>query len=276
MLRVSGITASAAAHGTSTMLGEAAPPSGSGPFARLANLYLTSARDIRSYKDIRSYNLPDGQTARRPDGQTARRPDGQTARRPDGQTARRPDGQTARRPDGQTARRPDGQTARRPVLRASLSPAPGAPASACSTSSPPARFRCAESANRDTSRPWPVPHGVPVGACHTTDRASRVAPISLFHACRQYPGGTGRFARRSRSGQCQPSPTYRRVSSRNSVFEPCSAVSSRCGPRGRWIALGDPLHRSASNDVVASHHPLRLPVSGASAPPTTYVRSGVR
>ena len=34
----------------------------------------------------------------------------------------------------------------------------------------------------------------------------------------------------------------------------CSAYSvhSRCGPHGRWITLGDPLHRSASNDVVTS------------------------
>ena len=55
MLRVSGITASAAAHGTSTMLGEAAPPSGSGPFARLANRRLTSAPDTRAYN---AYNRP--------------------------------------------------------------------------------------------------------------------------------------------------------------------------------------------------------------------------
>ena len=34
----------------------------------------------------------------------------------------------------------------------------------------------------------------------------------------------------------------------------CSAYSvhSRCGPHGRWITLGDPLHRSASHDVVTS------------------------
>ena len=49
MLRVSGITAPAAAHGTSTVPGEVAPPSGSGPFARLANQRLTSAPDTRAY-----------------------------------------------------------------------------------------------------------------------------------------------------------------------------------------------------------------------------------
>ena len=44
----------------------------------------------------------------------------------------------------------------------------------------------------------PVPRGIPVGACHTTDGASRVASIPLFHACcRHYPGGTRRCSRRS-------------------------------------------------------------------------------
>ena len=53
----------------------------------------------------------------------------------------------------------------------------------------------------------PAPHGVPVGACHATDRASRVAPIPLFHACRRhYPGGAGRCPRRSLPGRWQPSP----------------------------------------------------------------------
>jgi len=38
----------------------------------------------------------------------------------------------------------------------------------------------------------------PGGCMRTTDRASRVATIPLFHACRRhYPGGTGRCARRS-------------------------------------------------------------------------------
>ncbi len=30
------------------------------------------------------------------------------------------------------------------------------------------------------------------------------------------------------------------------------SVHSRCSPHGRWIAQGDPFHRSASNDVVTS------------------------
>ena len=43
----------------------------------------------------------------------------------------------------------------------------------------------------------PAPHGVPVGACHAADGASRVAPFSLVHACcRHYPGRTaGRTCR---------------------------------------------------------------------------------
>ena len=62
--------------------------------------------------------------------------------------------------------------------------------------------------------------------CIPTDRASRVAPIPLFHACRrQYPGGTSRCACRSLPGQWQPSPTYRRVGSRIPGFEACSAFT---------------------------------------------------
>ena len=43
--------------------------------------------------------------------------------------------------------------------------------------------------------PWPArpaPRGVPVAACRSTGRASRVATSFLFHACqRHYPGGNG-------------------------------------------------------------------------------------
>ena len=38
----------------------------------------------------------------------------------------------------------------------------------------------------------------------------------------------------------------------HSRFRGLLSVHSRCGPHGRWITLGDPLHRSASNDVVTS------------------------
>ena len=46
----------------------------------------------------------------------------------------------------------------------------------------------------------PVPRGVPVGACHATDGASRVASLSRVHAChRHYPGRTAGCSCRSTS-----------------------------------------------------------------------------
>ena len=38
----------------------------------------------------------------------------------------------------------------------------------------------------------------------------------------------------------------------HSRFRGLLSVHSRCSPHGRWIAQGDPFHRSASNDVVTS------------------------
>ena len=60
----------------------------------------------------------------------------------------------------------------------------------------------------------------------STDRASRVAPAPLFHACRRhYPGGTGRCVCRSLPGPWQPSPKNRRVGFRITRFEACSAFT---------------------------------------------------
>ena len=59
-----------------------------------------------------------------------------------------------------------------------------------------------------------------------TDRASRVATASLFHACRrQYPGGADRCARRSLPGRWQPSPLFGRVGLRIARFEACSTFT---------------------------------------------------
>ncbi len=70
-----------------------------------------------------------------------------------------------------------------------------------------------------------------------TDRASRVAAFSIFHACRRhYPGGSGRCVRRSLSDRCQASPSIRRVATRIAVFEACSAFTSRSGRVGHWRA----------------------------------------
>ena len=67
----------------------------------------------------------------------------------------------------------------------------------------------------------PAPRGVPVGACHTTDRASRVATVPLFHACRRkYPGGAGRCARRSLPGRWKPSPLFGASASAMPVWRP--------------------------------------------------------
>ena len=58
----------------------------------------------------------------------------------------------------------------------------------------------------------PDPRGLSVGACHATARASRVASIPLFHACRRhYPSGIGRCLRRSLPDPCQPSSSIGRV-----------------------------------------------------------------
>ena len=70
----------------------------------------------------------------------------------------------------------------------------------------------------------PAPRGVPVWCVRTTGRASRVATVPFFHACRRhYPGGTVRCSRRSLPGRWQPSPKNRRVGFRIIRFEACSA-----------------------------------------------------
>ena len=88
---------------------------------------------------------------------------------------------------------------------------------------------------------------------HTTDRASRVATLSLLHACRrQYPGGTSRCSRRSLPSQWQPSPFYRRVGFRITRFEACAAftrVAARMLAESPKVTL---LHRSASDHFVTS------------------------
>ena len=99
----------------------------------------------------------------------------------------------------------------------------------------------------------PDPRGVSVDACHATGRASRVASIPLFHACRhQYPGGTGRCSRRSLPDRWQPSPCGGRVGFRIAGFEAFSAfarVAARVLAEPPKAAL---CHRSASADVVTS------------------------
>ena len=85
------------------------------------------------------------------------------------------------------------------------------------------------------------------------DRASRVASTPLFHACyRHYPGGTCRCLRRSLPDRCQPSPISRRVGFRIERFGACSAFTGVAARMVAEAALGGPLRRSASDDVVTS------------------------
>ena len=100
------------------------------------------------------------------------------------------------------------------------------------------------------------PRGLPVGACHATARASRVASASLFHACRrQYPGGAGRCLRRSLPGPWQPSPYYRRVGFRITRFGACSAFTRVAA---RMVA--EPPRRPFGVEVL---QPMSLPPSSA-------------
>ena len=99
----------------------------------------------------------------------------------------------------------------------------------------------------------PCPHGSSVGACRTTGRASRVALIPLFQACRRhYPGGAGRCRRRSLPGPCQPSSSVGRVGFRIDCFEACSAFAHATARLVAEPPSATLLHRSASADVVAS------------------------
>ena len=133
----------------------------------------------------------------------------------------------------------------------------------------------------------PDPHGLSVGACHATGRASRVASIPLFHACRRhYPGGTGRCSRRSLPGRWQPSPSRGRVGFRITGFGACSAfthvtarvvaepprrpLSSECFSRCRY--LHRPLRLLPAGATVAGRdsHPLRNGAFHGAPPPNGY------
>ena len=102
----------------------------------------------------------------------------------------------------------------------------------------------------------PCPHGSSVGACRATGRASRVALIPLFHACRRhYPGGTGRCSRRSLPDRWQPSPLFRRVGFRITRFEACAAFMTL---RPSWS-----LNRPGRPFVIGVLQPMSLPPSSA-------------
>lgn len=104
-----------------------------------------------------------------------------------------------------------------------------------------------------------------------TDRASRVATSSLFHACqRHYPGGSGSvlmslfFPDRRR-----PSPIFRRVGSRIARFGACSAFTRVLACMFAKLLIAALCHRSASAHVVAS-----MNRSGCYQPKATIVGWG--
>jgi hypothetical protein len=70
----------------------------------------------------------------------------------------------------------------------------------------------------------PVPRGIPVGpAIDHLGSLSRVAPVFLFYAChRHYPGGTPECVFRSLPQKQLPSPKFRRVGFRITLFEACA------------------------------------------------------
>ena len=89
---------------------------------------------------------------------------------------------------------------------------------------------------------------------HGTARASRVATLSIFHACRrQYPGGNRpvRSSLRFPAGR-RPSPVYRRVGFRIMRFEACSAFTRVPACMVAEPPIGGPSLQGASAHVVTS------------------------
>ena len=72
-----------------------------------------------------------------------------------------------------------------------------------------------------------APRGFPVAACHTTDRASRVATPLIFHACQCHYTGGNTSVRASLSSQCVSGfPLITTGSASASIFfEACSTFT---------------------------------------------------
>ena len=108
-----------------------------------------------------------------------------------------------------------------------------------------------------------------------TARASRVAPVSLLHACcRQYPGGDARCSRRSLPGRWLPSPKQRRVGLRIMLFEACSAFT-----RVAACVLAEPPKRRPFTSECFSpcrylHDPLRRLPAGATVSRAGFAPAG--
>ena len=110
----------------------------------------------------------------------------------------------------------------------------------------------------------PAPRGGPGWSVLSTGRASRVAAIPLFHACRRhYPGEINRCSRRSLPGRCQPSPYERRVGSRIIRFEACSAFTRVAARMVAESPLATLFPSKCFRPCRYLHNPLRLLPAGA-------------
>ena len=107
------------------------------------------------------------------------------------------------------------------------------------------------------------PSRVPGWRVHATDRASRVAAVSLLRACRRhYPGGNDRCPRRSLPSRWQPSSCLRRVGSRIACFEVCSAFTRVTACPLAESLNGDPLTSGCFNPCCYPHESPRLLPAG--------------
>ena len=146
---------------------------------------------------------------------------------------------------------------------------------------------------RHPASPRPDPAGSPVPCVHTPDRASRVAAVPLFHACRRhYPGGTvgapvARFPTRASLprviGGSASASLFSRPARRSLSLPPACSLSrlhdpfpSKCFSPGRY--LPKPLRLLPAGTTVAGRvsHPLgdsafpRRTITPSLIRPTTY------
>ncbi len=110
---------------------------------------------------------------------------------------------------------------------------------------------------------------------HATDRASRVASVSLWHTCcRQYPGGDARCSRRSLPGRWLPSPKQRRVGLRIILFEACSAFTRVAA----CVLAEPPIRRPVTSECFSPcrylHDPLRRLPAGATVSRAGFAPAG--
>ena len=110
-------------------------------------------------------------------------------------------------------------------------------------------------------RARPVPRGRPVGASPPPLGLPVLRPISLYACLRHYPGGTVGCSRCPLPQRRRPSPIVRRVGSRITFLEACSAFTARFGLHTRRVALRPSTPEASETSLPSS--PLRLLPTGA-------------